>query len=201
VRPAPRTAARYFGQDKDFRVRSLAPIDDLTRDDLLERRALLAEFNQLRCDLDQGPTRSWEYFHDSAFNLVAGEQAGAAFDLEQEDAKTRERYGHNRSGQTALLARRLVEAGVTTVTVIDPGVGLSSSGWDLHKNLEWGTNTASPRMDRAVTTLIQDLEERGLDQYVLFVVWGEFGRTPKINASGGRDHRADVQSVMLSGGR
>ena len=189
------------GQDKDFRVRSLAPIDDLTRSDLLERRALLAEFNQLQGDLNQGPTRSWEYFHDSAFNLVAGERAGAAFDLEQEDAKTRERYGHNRSGQTALLARRLVEAGVTTVTVIDPGVGLSSSGWDLHKNLEWGTNTASPRMDRAVTTLIQDLEERGLDQDVLVVVWGEFGRTPKINANGGRDHWADVQSVMLSGGR
>ena len=93
--------------------------------------------------------------------MVTGDRTGTAFDLEKEDIKTRERYGQNRSGQTALLARRLVESGVTFVTVIDPGVGLSSSGWDLHTKLEWGTKTASPRMDQAVTTLIEDLEERG----------------------------------------
>ena len=99
-----------------------------------------------------------------------------------------------------MLARRLVEAGVTFVTIIDPGVGLSSSGWDLHTKLEWGMNTACPRMDRAVTTLIADLQERGLAKKVLVVVWGEFGRTPTINAKAGRDHWAGVQSVMLAGG-
>ena len=148
-----------------------------------------------------GRTSSWDHFHQAAFDLVTGDKAGAAFDLEKEDAKTRERYGHNRSGQTALLARRLVEAGVTFVTVIDPGVGLSSSGWDLHKKLEWGMNTCCPRMDRAVTTLIEDLHERELNRKVLVVVvWGEFGRTPKINKDAGRDHWGDLQSVMIAGG-
>ncbi len=188
------------GQDSDFRVRSLDPIDDLTRKDLLERRALLTQFDQIREQLDHRATGSWEHFHRAAFDLVTGDKTGTAFDLEKEDAKTRERYGHNRSGQTALLARRLVEAGVTFVTIIDPGVGLSSSGWDLHSKLEWGTKTASPRMDQAVTTLIQDLHERGLNRKVLLVVWGEFGRTPKINKNAGRDHWANVQSVMLAGG-
>lgn len=188
------------GQDRDFRVRSLAPIGDLTRQDLLQRRALLARFREIRGRFDMSSTRSWNRSFQNASDLVTGDNTGAAFDLEKEDAKTRERYGHNRSGQTALLARRLVEAGVTFVTVIDPGVGLTNSGWDLHRNLEWGTKTASPRMDQAVTTLIQDLHERGLNKRVLVVVWGEFGRTPKINKDAGRDHWANVQSVMIACG-
>jgi len=132
--------------------------------------------------------------------MLTGPRAREAFDLEQEDARTRERYGPTRPGQTALLSRRLVEAGATFVTVVDPGVGLSSSGWDLHKRLEWGMNTACPRMDRAVTALVEDLFQRGLDKKVLLVVWGEFGRTPRINANAGRDHWADVQSVLIAGG-
>ncbi|MFQ5730705.1 MAG: DUF1501 domain-containing protein [Planctomycetaceae bacterium] len=185
------------GLDKDFRVRSLDPIAGMTRKKLLDRRKLLAQFHT---QLERRPTTSWDHFHRSAFDLVTGESTGSAFDLEKEDAKTRARYGHNRSGQTALLARRLVEAGVTFVTVIDPGVGLSSSGWDLHTKLEWGMKTACPRMDRAVTTLIEDLHERGMHRNVLVVVWGEFGRTPTINKKAGRDHWAGVQSAMLAGG-
>lgn len=188
------------GQDSDFRVRSLDPIEGLTRQELVNRRLLLSQFEQVRGPLNPRATGSWEHFQKSAFDLVTGDKTGAAFDLEQEDPKTRERYGHNRSGQTALLARRLVEAGVTFVTVIDPGVGLSSSGWDLHTKLEWGTKTASPRMDQAVTTLIEDLHERGLNRKVLVVVWGEFGRTPTINQGAGRDHWAGVQSLILAGG-
>ena len=188
------------GQDKDFRVRSLEPIGDLTRQDLIERRELLEQANQLTKPFSGDRLDSWRFSFQAASDLVTGGATGAAFDLEKEDPKMRERYGHNRSGQTALLARRLVEAGVTFVTVVDPGVGLSSSGWDLHKKLEWGTKTASPRMDQAVTTLIQDLHERGLDEKVLVVVWGEFGRTPKINKNAGRDHWADVQSMMIACG-
>ena len=188
------------GQDQDFRVQSLAPIAGLTRENLLNRRGLLEQIDQFRAPLDPAGTKSWDYFHQSAFNLVTGDRTGAAFDLEKEDPKTRERYGHNRSGQTALLARRLVESGVTFVTIIDPGVGLSSSGWDLHKKLEWGMKTACPRMDQAVTALIQDLHERGMNRKVLLIVWGEFGRTPKINKNAGRDHWAGVQSVMIAGG-
>ena len=188
------------GQDRDFLVRSLAPIGDLTRQDLRERKEFLSELNDMQKSFGGVATDSWNVSFQAASDLVTGGRTGAAFDLEKEDPKMRERYGHNRSGQTALLARRLVEAGVTFVTVVDPGVGLSSSGWDLHKKLEWGTNTASPRMDRAVTTLIQDLHEGGLDKKVLVVVWGEFGRTPKINKDAGRDHWAGVQSVMIAGG-
>ncbi|MFN0199689.1 MAG: DUF1501 domain-containing protein [Planctomycetaceae bacterium] len=187
-------------QDRDFHVRSLDPITGLTRQDLLKRRTLLAQFDQIRGTFAPKETGTWDRFHQSAFDLVTGDRAGAAFDLEQEDAKTRERYGHHRSGQTALLARRLVEAGVTFVTVIDPGVGLTSSGWDLHSKLEPGTKAASPPMDQAVTTLIQDLRERGMDKNVLVVVWGEFGRTPHINGQAGRDHWNGVQSAMLAGG-
>jgi len=186
------------GLDKDFRVHSLAPADGLTRADLATRRRLLSEIARGR--RSHAGSDAWQNFHDAAFDLVTGDRAGAAFDLEQEDARTRERYGHNRSGQTALLARRLVEAGVTFVTVIDPGVGLSSSGWDLHKKLEWGMKACCPRMDQAVTTLIQDLHERGLAQRVLVVVWGEFGRTPKINKDAGRDHWGNLQSVMMACG-
>jgi hypothetical protein len=98
------------------------------------------------------------------------------------------------------LARRLVEAGVTFVTVVDPGIGLSSSGWDLHRQVEPGMNKACPRMGCVVTALIEDLHERGLDKKVLLVVWGEFGRTPRINKDAGRDHWGDLQSVLVSGG-
>ncbi|MBO49973.1 MAG: hypothetical protein CMJ69_04215 [Planctomycetaceae bacterium] len=191
---------KHPAQDKDFVVRSLSPAGGLSRKNFVQRRELLAQFEKIRGEADPVATASWSAFHDSAFDLVAGEKTGSAFDLEQEDEATRRRYGYHRSGQSALLARRLVERGVTFVTLIDPGVGLSSSGWDFHKTLEAHTKTASPPMDLAVTTLINDLHERGLDKKVLVVVWGEFGRTPKINKNGGRDHWADVQSVMMAGG-
>ncbi|MEX0725227.1 MAG: DUF1501 domain-containing protein, partial [Planctomycetaceae bacterium] len=97
-------------QDKDFRVRSLDPIGGLTRDDLLNRRQLLSQFDALRGPLAQNESGPWDRFHHAAFDLVTGDRTGAAFNLEKEDVKTRERYGLHRSGQTALLARRLVEA-------------------------------------------------------------------------------------------
>lgn len=189
------------GLDQDFRVQSLEPIAGLTRRALVQRRNLLAQLGNRPGAYAAGKIgTSWDRFHQSAFNLVAGEEVGAAFDLERESEQTRLRYGINRSGQSALLARRLVEAGVTFVTVIDPGVGLTSSGWDLHSKLEPGTKACSPRMDQAVTTLIQDLRDRGLNKKVLVVVWGEFGRTPQINPQAGRDHWAGVQSVLMAGG-
>ena len=188
------------GKDSDFRVQNLDPIGGLTQEQIIDRHKLSVELGRRQHRIEGQATRSWNRFYRGAVDLVTGNHTGAAFDLDKEDAKTRERYGHNRSGQTALLARRLVEAGVTFVTVTDPGVGLSSSGWDFHKKLEWATKTASPRMDQAVTTLIQDLHERGLARKVLVVVWGEFGRTPVINDKAGRDHWAGVQSVMLAGG-
>ncbi|MDP6445643.1 MAG: DUF1501 domain-containing protein [Pirellulaceae bacterium] len=189
------------GQDRSFRVGNLDLTAGLTLSSISDRRELLAQMDRLRRETDaSGMMDAMDHFHQAAFEMMTGPRARNAFDLEQEDDRTRERYGPTRPGQTALLARRLVEAGVTFVTVVDPGVGLSSSGWDLHRRLEWGMKTACPRMDCAVTALIEDLYERGLDKKVLLVVWGEFGRTPRINKDAGRDHWGDLQSVLVAGG-
>jgi hypothetical protein len=189
------------GQDREFHVGNLDLADGLTLSSLASRRQLLSRIDRLRREADQsGMMDAMDHFQQSAFEMIAGPRARKAFDLEQENRRTRERYGPTRPGQTALLARRLVEAGVTFVTIVDPGIGLSSSGWDLHRQLEPGMNKACPRMDCAVTALIEDLHERGLDKKVLLVVWGEFGRTPRINKDAGRDHWGDLQSVLVSGG-
>ena len=189
------------GQDRDFRAGNLDLTAGLTLSSISNRRELLARLDRMRREVDaSGMMGAMDHFHQSAFEMMTGSRARNAFDLEQEDVRTRERYGPTRPGQTALLARRLVEAGVTFVTVVDPGVGLSSSGWDLHRRLEWGMNTACPRMDSAVTALIEDLYDRGLDKKVLLVVWGEFGRTPRINKDAGRDHWGELQSVLVAGG-
>ena len=189
------------GQDRDFRTGNLDLADGLTLSSLASRRQLLSRIDRLRREADHsGMMDAMDHFQQSAFEMIAGPRARKAFDLDQEDPRTRERYGPTRPGQTALLARRLVEAGVTFVTIVDPGIGLSSSGWDLHRELEPGMNKACPRMDRAVTALIEDLHQRGLDKKVLLVVWGEFGRTPRINKDAGRDHWGDLQSVLVSGG-
>jgi len=189
------------GQDREFRIGNLDLADGLTLSSLASRRQLLSRIDRLRREADHsGMMQAMDHFQQSAFEMIAGPRARKAFDLDQEDQRTRERYGPTRPGQTALLARRLVEAGVTFVTIVDPGIGLSSSGWDLHRELEPGMNKACPRMDCAVTALIEDLHERGLDKKVLLVVWGEFGRTPRINKDAGRDHWGDLQSVLVSGG-
>ena len=101
------------GQDADFRVKSLAPIGELTRKDFLDRRTLLDALRQCRPQFGQKRAGLWDHQYLAASDLLMGENTGAAFDLEKEDPKTRDHYGRNRSGQTALLARRLVEAGVT----------------------------------------------------------------------------------------
>ncbi|HMC64269.1 MAG TPA: DUF1501 domain-containing protein [Gemmataceae bacterium] len=189
------------GLDRDFHIHCLDLAVGLTPRTLTNRYTLLTRLDHLRRNADRSAeSGAMDRFHREALDLLTGRRARQAFDLEREDLRTRQRYGLNRSGQTLLLARRLVEAGVSFVTVIDPGVGLSSSGWDLHTRLEWGMKTACPRMDTAVTALIEDLYQRGLDRQVLVVVWGEFGRTPRINKNGGRDHWPGVQSVLLSGG-
>ena len=127
-----------------------------------------------------------DHFQRAAFELVAGTRSREAFDLSREDPKLRERYGLHRWGQSALLARRLVEAGVTFVSV---NTGPDSIFWDIHgaeagtvtDTMEWGCR----RLDSMVSTLIEDIYDRGLDKDVLLVVWGEFGRTPIINKRAG----------------
>ncbi len=184
-----------------------ATVDGRRLDD---RKALLGSIDQLRSDIDRGVLESVDEFQRQAFEIIAGDKARNAFDLSQEDERTRTRYGKG-WGQNALLARRLVEAGVSFVTVGVPGDSIIYN-WDDHAvngDLPTAMRQRLPGFDQAVTALIEDVYDRGLDEDVMIVVTGEFGRTPrgnirKGNSDGkmnwGRDHWASAMSILISGG-
>jgi len=169
----------------------------VTSDQIEERRSLLESFDRTQRFLDGKESVALDQFQKQAFEMVTGPAARRAFDLSAEPDKVPERYGRNRLGQRLLLARRLVEQGVTFVTV-------STFGWDHHGDLWKDLRKNGPVFDRAVAALVEDLFERGLQKKVLVVVMGEFGRTPKISALNstppGRDHWGDAMSVLLAGG-
>jgi hypothetical protein len=178
----------------DATVRSLEPPPSLTLDRLDERRTLLERLDRIERRRDaSGVMEGMDRFTAEAYAMVTGPRARAAFDLTRERDETRERYGRTRVGQACLLARRLVEAGVTFVTVV-------AGGWDHHGQLFAGCRRMLPLLDAALSSLVADLHERGLDERVLVVVWGEFGRTPRINGQGGRDHWPGCMSVLVAGG-
>jgi uncharacterized protein (DUF1501 family) len=144
--------------------------------------------------------RNRDAFYEQAYRLLAAPEAKAAFDLAREPASVRERYGGSRVGTGCLLARRLVEAGARFVTVVD-------TGWDTHQQIfrelpdsRFPGSGKLPNLDRAYAALLGDLHERGLLESTLVVLMGEFGRTPKLNALGGRDHWPRAGSVCLAGG-
>jgi hypothetical protein len=182
------------------RVKDLeSPVPD---DRLDRRRAMLAAVDRFCTSVENTPAR--DAFVEQAFGLVTSRESRAAFDLTKEDPKSRARYGPSRVGQSCLLARRLIEAGSRFVTVND-------DGWDTHDN-SWkrlaGTFAGDkqvyagklPDLDRAYSALLEDLDERGLLGSTLVVLMGEFGRTPKLNSIGGRDHWPRASSVLLAGG-
>jgi hypothetical protein len=133
-----------------------------------------------------------EFYH-RAYAMISSPAAREAFDISQEATATREKYGPSEAGPRFLLARRLIEAGVRFVTV-------SYGGWDHHAGIETAMRRQAPGLDRALAGLIRDLEDRGMLGSTLVLVTSEFGRTPKINASAGRDHFPRVYSVALAGG-
>jgi hypothetical protein len=166
------------------------------------RRSLLGTFDHARKMADaSGIAEGLDRFEQEAFSLVLGTAARAAFDLKKEDPRLRDRYSRHQWGQSALLARRLVEAGVRFVT-------LTFSGWDFHSSLERGMKSVLPILDATVGTLIEDLDDRGLLDSTMVLVMGEFGRTPRMNKTGvpgsdpvpGRDHWGKVMSVLVAGG-
>jgi hypothetical protein len=173
-----------------------------------DRRGLQRSFDQLRRDLDLGgEMRLMDEFNRRAVEILTTDTTRHAFDLEREDPRVRQRYGDG-WGQEVLIARRLVEAGVTFVTVCARGSapGTPAHDWDDHA-VNWDMLTAMnarlPRYDHLVTTLIDDLYERGLDRRVLLVVTGEFGRTPRLEHRDGRigrDHWPSAMSILVSGG-
>jgi hypothetical protein len=175
-----------------------------------ERRGLVQAFDVLRADLDKnGVMDSMDRYGQQAVQMVLGDRARQAFDLAREPQKTRERYGKHLWCQEALLARRLVEAGVAFVT-IDLSYHSASGTWDTHGDnvppyggIKKGLGPLLPLFDHLVTTLVDDLAARGLLDDVLVLAMGEFGRTPNMGTQGstdGRDHWPVVMSMCLAGG-
>jgi len=180
----------------DFEVRNLKLPGRVDENRLHRRRDLLSSVDQLRRDLDkEGTIRGLDKFYADALEMVTSDKAIKAFDMKQEDAKLRDEYGRNDLGQSCLLARRLVEAGVTFVTIQAGG------GWDTHaNNFTELKGKLLPKYDQAVTALVNDIHRRGLNENVLVMAMGEFGRTPRINPGAGRDHWPGAMSVLFAGG-
>lgn len=176
------------GSDRSFTL-----VDELNRDRVMNRVSLLSQLDRLRREADTSNTfDSLDDMNRQAQEIVLSGRAREAFDLSKEDEKTRERYGPG-WGEQALLARRLVQAGVRFVS-------LNTGYWDDHGNFKRALVSKMPRHDRAVGVLIQDLADRGMLDDTLVVTAGEFGRTPRINKDAGRDHWPQAQSILIAGG-
>ncbi len=181
----------------NYQVRNLALAPGLTFDRLESSRHLLQAVDAVRRAGDR-PAADLDEHYQRAFDLLTGPRVAAAFAIDREPAPLRDRYGRHTFGQGALLARRLVEAGVTFVTV-------NCVPWDHHGTppqlrTEEGARLLIPPLDRAIAGLVEDLHERGLAERVLVLAMGEFGRTPRMNASAGRDHWGHTFSVLFAGG-
>jgi hypothetical protein len=175
-----------------------------------ERRSLMQAFDGVRSEIDaNGSMAAMDRYGQQAVEMIAGRRAQSAFDLTREPTATRERYGSHLWCQQALLARRLVEAGVAFVT-LDLSYHTASGTWDTHgENIPpyggiWnGLRPLLPLFDHLVTTLVSDLDQRGLLDDVLVIAMGEFGRTPQVGTQGstdGRNHWPPVMSLCLAGG-
>jgi hypothetical protein len=147
-----------------------------------------------------GPAARAAAYRDRALRLLAAPEVRHLFDLSREPARVRGRYGTGRLGQSLLLARRLVEGGVNFVAAFDGRTNGQDANWDSHENLFARHRQLLPPSDQALSALLGDLEARGLLDTTLVVALGEFGRTPRVNPSGGRDHWPDCYTVLLAGG-
>ncbi len=185
----------------DFRVGEMGLPDDLTLDDLEQRRTIQRLLDQHARGWEKSAgTATADTFYDRAFQMLRSPAATRAFDIAQEDPRVRDHYGRNKHGQSVLLARRLVEAGVRFVSVYD-GSRNGIDNWDTHgKNFEALKDKLLPPADQAFSALIEDLSARGLLESTLVVWMGEFGRTPRVNQNSGRDHWPYCFSVVLAGG-
>jgi hypothetical protein len=183
----------------NFQVSNLQLAGGLTVGKLEDRRSLLSRFDEVRRTIDEtGTFDALDRFQREAFELVTGPAARRAFDLSSEDPRLRDRYGRSSWGQCTLLARRLVEAGATFVTV-------HMGGWDHHWDLKVGMEGYLPMVDAAVSSLFSDLDERGLLAQTLVVLCGEFSRTPRMNngmgrGKPGRDHWGNSMFCLMGGG-
>lgn len=180
---------------KNFQVRDITPPKGVTSARIDRRREMLAKMDQLQRKADLQPTEFEaldEHFR-TALNMITAPETKKAFAIEEEDAKLRDAYGRHRFGQSCLLARRLIQAGVRFVTVTD-------GGWDTHQNnFSALKKNRLPPVDQGIPQLLKDLADRGMLDSTL-VIWAtDFGRTPKINSASGRDHWASAGFAIMAG--
>ena len=168
---------------------------------------MLSNLDRLARDVEHAQDISrLNAFYDQAFSLLTNPRSRAAFDLEAEPAEVRRRFGKFRFGQCCLLARRLIEADARFVQVnwsshVEPVEDTGDGGWDMHdRNFQQFQDRHAWMLDQAVSTLLEDLQERGLLESTVVVAVGEFGRTPKINNKSGRDHWHQCYSGLVAGG-
>lgn len=179
--------------DPNYRVGDLQLPGGVTQARLDRRRRLLGAIDTLK-GAKSDAIKSMDTFTDRAYGLVTSKASQEAFELSKEDAKLRDEYGRNGFGQSCLLARRLVEAGVRFVTI-------TQGGWDMHSNVFPSLqNGMLPSLDQGFSTLLRDLKDRGMLETTLVVWMGEFGRTPEVNMNQGRDHWPNAMSVVMAGG-
>lgn len=179
--------------DPEYRVRDLAVPTSVTPQMLDRRKSLLAAVDQLAEKVKRNDQlETYDEFSRKAAEMVLSPQAQAAFAIDREDANTRDSYGRNEFGQSALLARRLVENGVRFVTI-------NYGGWDHHDEIFKGLDRKLPEFDQGFSALVNDLDQRGLLDDTLVLTMGEFGRTPKVNDKAGRDHWGRAGSMLWAG--
>jgi hypothetical protein len=179
---------------KDFKVRDLTLPGGVDAARFEQRKSMRAAVDEHFSALEKSDALDgMDAFYQRAYAMVSSEKARAAFSIGDEPEKLRDEYGRNEAGQRMLLARRLVEAGVRFTS-------LTYGGWDHHDNIKTAMTGQMPRFDQAFAALIRDLEQRGMLDSTLVMVTTEFGRTPKINGTAGRDHYPKVFSIALAGG-
>jgi hypothetical protein len=177
-----------------FKVRDLNLASGVDEKRFAERREMRAVVDAHFSALEQSDALAgMDSFYQRAYAMMSSDQARAAFDLKQEPDKLRDEYGRNAAGQRMLLARRLVAAGARFVS-------LTYGSWDHHDNIRSGVTSQMPAFDQAFAALIRDLAARGMLDSTLVLVTTEFGRTPKVNGTAGRDHYPKVFSIVMAGG-
>jgi len=192
--------------DPNFKVPDLLPPDYLTAIRADERRSLRAAVDGAVRSFEASPdARLLNSSFDQAYTLISSSNARAAFDLSKEPDALKEKYGRNRFGMSCLLARRLIEAGVRFVTVNMFETVFNEITWDIHGSAPFSPIQAyrdllGPMFDNAYASLLEDLASRGMLDNTLVVAMGEFGRTPKINPAGGRDHWPQCWTMSMAGG-
>ena len=181
----------------DFKVRNLGLEAGMTADRFRERMGLFDRFAGSTRPIASSLAGDIDVYNSKAASMVFSGEAAKAFDLSQEPASVRDRYGRHQWGQSHLLARRLAEAGAPFITTVNG----RSIIWDTHKdNFDRMKRTLVPPMEQAYVALLEDLQDRGLLDTTLVVWMGDFGRTPMINKEAGRDHWPQCYSVVLAGG-